>query len=132
MFIDDLKETLNEEPAVTENGAIGYRTTGKALLDINFAVSSMRNMNEQQIIDKFIKAFYEDKILAIKWLFYARDIRQGIGERRLFRVCMKYLAEHHKDIVKGIIPLIPEYGRYDDLWCLLGTEISDDVINLIK
>ena len=132
MFIDDLKETLNEEPAITENGAIGYRTTGKALLDINFAVSSMRNMNEQQIIDKFIKAFYEDKILAIKWLFYARDIRQGIGERRLFRVCMKYLAEHHKDIVKGIIPLIPEYGRYDDLWRLLDTELSDDVINLIK
>ena len=47
MFIENLKETLNEDfnVSVTENGAVGYRTTGKELLDMNFAVSSMRNMN---------------------------------------------------------------------------------------
>ena len=61
--MNDLKETLNEDfnVSVTENGAIGYRTSGKSLLDINFAVASMRNMSEQQIVDKFVKAFYEDK-----------------------------------------------------------------------
>lgn len=71
-FIDNMKETLNEDfnESVTENGAIGYRTSGKALLDINFSISSMRNMGEDQIIDKFVKAFYEDKRLAMKWLFY--------------------------------------------------------------
>lgn len=132
--MNDLKETLNEDfnTSITENGAVGYRTTGKALLDINFAVASMRKMSEHQVIDKFVKAFYEDKILAIKWLFYARDAREGVGERRLFRVCMKYLAEKHMDIAKAVIELVPEYGRYDDLWCLLDTELKDDVINLVK
>lgn len=134
MFMNDLKETLNEDMniSITENGAVGYRTTGKELLDINFAVVSMRRMSEQQIVDKFVKAFYEDKIIAIKWLFYARDAREGVGERRLFRVCMKYLAETHKDIAKAVIELIPEYGRMDDMWCLLDTDLKDDVIHFIK
>lgn len=84
MFINNLKETLNEDfnYSVTENGALGYRTTGKELLDMNFAISSMRNMSEQDIADRFAKVFYENKLYAIKWLFYARDIRGGIGERR--------------------------------------------------
>lgn len=134
MFMESLKETLNEEfnVSVTENGAIGYKTTGKELLDINFQISSMRDMSEKQIVDKFVKAFYENKLLAIKWLFFVRDIREGIGERRLFRICIKYLAIHHIDIAKAILPLISEYGRYDDILCLIDTDLVDDVIKLIS
>lgn len=129
MFMDVLKQTLNEEfnESVTENGAKGYRTTGKELLDMNFQVSSMRNMSELQIEEKFIKAFYENPRLAVKWLFYVRDAREGVGERRLFRACLKYLAHNRQDIVVNIIPLIPEYGRWDDLWCLLGTSFGSTV-----
>lgn len=134
MFMNDLRETLNEDfnESVTENGAIGYRTTGKELLDMNFSVASMRKMSEQQITDKFIKTFYEDKMLAMKWLFYVRDAREGVGERRLFRICMKYIAEKHIDIAKATINLIPEFGRWDDLWCLLDTDLKDNVISIIK
>lgn len=134
MFMNDLKETLNEDfnTSITENGAIGYRTTGKELLDINFAVASMRKMSEQQIIDKFIKAFYENKVLAIKWLFYIRDVREGLGERRLFRICLKYLAENHMNIAKAVIGIVPEFGRWDDLWCLIDTDLKDDIINIIN
>lgn len=134
MFMDSLKETLNEDfnVSVTENGAVGYRTTGKELLDINFSISSMRNMSEQQIIDKFIKVFYENKLYAVKWLFYARDVREGVGERRLFRICMKYLADKHKEIAEAVVPLVAEYGRYDDLLCLLDTELCHTVIDLFK
>lgn len=134
MFIDGMKETLNNQfnTSVTENGAVGYKTTGKELLDMNFAVTSMRNWTEKQIIDKFVKVFYEDKLLAVKWLFYVRDAREGVGERRLFRACVKYLAKNHIDICKAIIPLIPEYGRWDDLWCLLDTELVDTVCELVR
>lgn len=133
MFMENLKETLDDEfnYSVTENGALGYRTSGKELLDLNFSVSSMRNMNEDQIVDKFVKAFYEDKLLAMKWLFYARDAREGAGERRLFRICLKYLAEKHRDIAKEVIKLVPEYGRWDDLWCLLDTDLKEDVCDLV-
>ena len=62
-FMNSLKKTLNREfnTSVTENGAVGYRTTGKNLLDLNFAVASLRNTGEDEIIDKFVKAFYEDR-----------------------------------------------------------------------
>lgn len=132
MFMENLKDTINDAPSVTENGAVGYRTSGKNLLDINFAVTSMRSMSKDQIIDKFVKAFYEDKELAVKWLFYARDAREGVGERRLFRICFKYLAENHMDIAKATINLVAEYGRWDDLLCLLDSELVDDVVALFK
>ncbi len=133
MFMDNLKETLNEDmnSSITENGAIGYRTTGKELLDMNFMISSMRKMSEKQICDKFVKVFYENKMYAVKWLFYVRDCREGAGERRLFRICMKYLADNHKDIASAVIPLTAEYGRWDDLLTLLDTVLADEVIELI-
>ena len=47
-FMGNLKSTLNNEcnVSVTENGAVGYRTTGKALLDLNFSVASLRRASE--------------------------------------------------------------------------------------
>lgn len=134
MFMNNLKTILNNEfnNSVTENGALGYRTTGKELLDINFAVTSMRNWPEDKIIDKFVKAFYEDKKLAVKWLFYVRDAREGVGERRLFRICAKYLSSEHPDILKVVIPLVPEYGRWDDLWCLLDGVLRYDILDLVE
>lgn len=134
MFIENLKETLNEDfnISITENGAYGYKTSGKELLDINFSISSMREMSETQIIDKFVRTFYENKMLAVKWLFYARDIREGVGERRLFRICIKYLAQKHMDIAKAVISLVPEYGRYDDLLCMLDTSLAYDILGFIK
>lgn len=123
----------NSNLSVTENGAIGYKSTGKNLLDINFAVSSLRSKSDEEIIDLFKKAFFEDKILAIKWIFFARDIRGGLGERRLFRVIIKFLADYDPEMVKKLIPLIPKYGRYDDIFVLLDNdEVLSDVINYIQ
>ena len=50
-FMDHLKETLDSDynVSITENGAVGYRTTGKKLLDLNFQVSSLRNQSEQEV-----------------------------------------------------------------------------------
>ena len=129
-FMNAVKQTLNNEYniSVTENGAVGFRTTGKELLDLNFAVASLRKMSDEEVAKRFMKAFCENKMLAMKWLFYARDARHGIGERRLFRVVMKHLVESNPEMVIPVINLIPEYGRYDDLWCLLDNEESAKVV----
>lgn len=123
-FMTAFKNTLNDTPSYTENGAVGYRTTGKELVDLNFAVASLRGMDENEIVKRFTKAFYEDKILAMKWLFYARDVREGLGERRLFRVVLANLVHTNPEMVIPVINLIPEYGRFDDLWCLLDNPKS--------
>ncbi len=133
-FLNRLQHTLAEEGNihVTENGARGYRTTGKALLDMNFKVSSMRNKREEQITEDFVKAFYENRLLAVKWLFYAADVREGMGERRLFRVLMHYMAQTHAEIASVVLHLIPFYSRWDNLWCLLDTTLAGQVVELVR
>lgn len=133
-FMDGIKSTLNNECNVsaTENGAVGFRTTGKSLLDLNFSVASLRSASEQEIQQRFFKAFFEDKLLAMKWLFYARDARGGLGERRLFRACMVPLAKEFPEYVTPVVALVPEYGRWDDLWCLLDTPVRGIVIECVS
>lgn len=133
-FMDHLKNTLDEDynKSITENGAVGYRTTGKKLLDLNFQVSSLRSQSEQEVRDKFTDLFYEDKLLAVKWLFYAGDVREGLGERRLFRIGIKYLAENHPDLAKAVLELVPFYSRWDNLFGLFDTSLCDDIIQIIK
>lgn len=133
-FIDELQSMLDEEcnAVVTENGAVGYRTTGKPLLDLHFSVSSLRNLSEAQIAVRFAKAFFQDKLLAVKWLFFAADVRQGMGERRLLRAVLQYLAHTEPNAAKAVIPLVPEYSRFDNLLCLLDTPLQSDVIALYK
>ena len=129
-FMNAIKNTLNEEynVSISENGAVGFRTTGKALLDLNFAVASLRRASEEEIINKFIKAFAEDPVIAMKWLFFARDAREGLGERRLFRVVIAALMKSNPEMVLPVIKLIAEYGRFDDMWCLLDNDESAKVV----
>lgn len=132
-FMSAMKNTLNDEynVSVTENGAVGYRTSGKELLDLNFAVSSLRRATPADIAARFTRAFFEDQVTAMKWLFFARDIRGGLGERRLFRVVLEYMAKNSPEYVKPVIRLVPEYGRWDDLWCLFDTDLQGDVLDVV-
>lgn len=132
-FMNSLSRTLNDEfnYATTENGALAYRTTGKALLDLNFAVASLRSASPVDIANRFEKAFFEDKVIAMKWLFYARDIRGGLGERRLFRTVFGNMASTNPEYIAPLIRLVPEYGRWDDLWCLLDTKLAKTVLEVV-
>ena len=84
LMVNQIKKYNNK--SVTENGAVGYRTTTHPLLDLNFKVSSLRSRTEEYITGEFIKAFMQDRIHAVKWLFFLRDIWEGLGERRTFRI----------------------------------------------
>ena len=118
--------------SVTENGALGYATTGKVLLDLNFAVSSLRNDSDERVEKQYAKAFYENKLLAIKWLFFAADVRGGMGERRFFRVCIRFLANTEPTLTVKLLPFIAEYTRWDNLLVLLDTPVKSEVCNLLK
>lgn len=89
-------------------------------------------MSTVEVVNRFSRAFYEDKLLATKWLFLAGDVRGGMGERRLFRLCMYALAGSEPKLAKALLPLIPEYTRWDNLVLLLNTQLCDDVVQIIK
>ena len=135
MFIDDLKdEALQGETnySLTENGALAYKDSGKKLVNLNYAVSNMRKMHSDDILKLFRKAFYEDKELALKFLFYLGDIREGLGERRAFRIILRYLATEEPEILRKLIPYIAEYNRFDSILELLNTSLHEDLINYIR
>lgn len=78
-FMDAMQSVLNDKKTLTTNGAVAYKTSGKKLLDFNFSVSAMRNLSSDVIAQKFEKVFYEDRLTALKYLFYVSDVREGLG-----------------------------------------------------
>lgn len=131
MFIDKMMEQTGCNTIKTENGAIGYKTTGKALLDMNFKISSYRNLSEDEIIQDFDNAFDEGPEMALRFLFYVRDVRGGVGERRLFRVIMRHLVDDMPETAMALAKIVQEYGRWDDIVDLIDTYIGDRVISQI-
>ncbi len=128
-MLEQLKEESNI--TLTENGATTYISTKSHCLDLFSTIGAIRKSTESDIIGRFIKAYAEDKDLAVKTLFFARDAREGLGERRVFRIILNYLAKYEPESVRRNIAYIAEYGRYDDLLCLIGTPCEKDVIRLI-
>lgn len=116
----------------TENGAVALNTTGDACLNLFGAIGALRGADEARITRLFEEAYKENPLLATKIVFYARDIRgdtntSGLGERRVFRILLKYMALYHPEALKPNLDLIGVYGRYDDMYELVGTPLEKDM-----
>lgn len=116
----------------TTNGMVANSTTGSAVLDLFSKIGASRSMAEYDIVSLFKNAFNEDGLLAIKTLFWARDIRGGAGERRAFRIIFRWLCENNPDVALKLIAFIPEYGRYDDMLVAINTPCENGIVNFIK
>ena len=125
-----LKKEANT--AYTANGAVSNASTMSDCLDFFATAGALRNADDEEIVTRFIRAFAEDKDIAMKILFYARDIRGGLGERRAFRVILKYLAQNYPETVIKNIDNIAEYGRYDDILSLMDTACEQEAVAYIK
>ena len=128
-FANAVKTNTNTK--LTENGARAYSTTGKALLDLFAQIGALRPRTEKEIADKYAAAFAADPMLATKMLFYAGNVRGGLGERRTFRICLKWLAQNHADIVIKNAALIPHFNRWDSMFVLIGTAAEKEMWKVI-
>ncbi len=116
----------------TENGAVTNASTGSDCLDLFATIGALRSAAEEEIVTRFMRAYAEDPNAAMKLLFYARDIRGGLGERRVFRTVFGWLAKEHPESVKKNIAYVAEFGRYDDLLALMGTPCEKDMLAYLK
>ena len=128
-FLNALKEMDNF--TLTENGAVALNSTGNAVLDAFGSLAAMKFSDEEDILDTFYQAFYADKKLAMRLLFYVRDIRGGQGMRRVFRVIVEDLAFKHPDLIVKNLDNFLFFGRGDDVLCLLDTPVEEDVYKWI-
>ena len=129
-MLDLLKKEASK--ALTFNGGQTYSTSGSHCLDLFFRAGAMRNVASAEIADVVRCAFSEDPARTMKILFFTRDVRGGLGERRFFRIALQTLAKEEPDAVLRNIGYIPEYGRFDDLCALLHTPCEDAAISLIR
>ena len=129
-MLQELKKEANY--TFTENGALTYSSTMNHCLDLFATIGGLRNAEETEIVNRFIRAYTENPDVAMKVLFYARDVRGGLGERRAFRIILRYLCETHAASVKKNIEYIAEYGRYDDLLVLMDTPCESITIEFLK
>ncbi len=116
----------------TTNGAMAFSSTGDKCLDLFFIAGAMRYHDMNRINMKFVEAYRENPELAMKLLFYIRDIRGGIGERDIFRSLIRTVAKKWPESVVKNVRWIAEYGRWDDLICLLGTRAEKEVVRTIQ
>ena len=121
-----------EATAYTENGAVAHATSGSDCLDFFATVGALRHASDDEIILRFMRAFCENREYAVKLLFFARDIRGGLGERRVFRVILKWLAETAPEAVEKNLPHIAEFGRFDDLLALMDTRCEKSAVAFLK
>ena len=118
--------------STTAGGAKAYSSTGDRCLDLFYIAGAMRYHNMDRINMKFVEAYRENPELAMKLLFYIRDIRGGIGERDIFRSLMRTVARKWPESAEKNVKWITEYGRWDDLICLMGTKAEKEAVRIIR
>jgi len=108
---------INQE-ARTENGMKARASTASACVDLFFKIGAMRG---QDPIPAFTAAFVEDAEIATRIALWTRDVREGAGEREIFRKIMKHTVNRH------LIDKTPELGRWDDLLVFLEDGVDADI-----
>jgi hypothetical protein len=129
----NLIEALQTQNAVTENGMTTNSSSLNNCVNLFFQIGAMRGMDKKRLLAKVSKAFNEDPLTTIKIIFWARDVRGGAGERQIFRDCLLWLCDNHREVLHKNIHLISEYGRWDDILTLVGTQNCwDSALDIIK
>lgn len=103
---------LSANRTFTENGAATLKSSTNTVLDLFYTIGASRG---KDIIPLFEKAVAEDRELAVRVALWARDVRQGAGERQLFRDILRYLEANDFEMFKRVVLKVPELGRWDDM-----------------
>ena len=98
--INEENGTVRDDGLVeTENGALAFASHPSPFADFFFKVSSMRQWDAARKREAFRKCLDENRGMALRLLFFARDIRGGLGERSLFRDVAPLLSDD--ELIQG-------------------------------
>lgn len=112
----------------TTNGMKAYKGTGKYVLDMFYKIGAMRGKDPKSI---FTAALTEDPELAVRVALWSRDVREGAGERELFRQMLQILEKDYPELALRVIKKVPELGRVDDLFVLKTKPLKEAAYTLI-
>ena len=103
---------VKNQEARTTNGMKARASTASKNVDLFFKIGASRGKN---IVPDFTGAFVENRDYALRIAQWARDVRGGAGERKIFRDVLLNLAKTDGDACVALLRKVPELGRWDDL-----------------
>jgi hypothetical protein len=114
---------IKMEPTIlTENGAPAFATTYSSLLDLFGQLT--RTLEPTKIEELLAKCWSESPERTLQLMAYTRDIRHGVGERRLFYYMATWLMVHAPATYHANLPVFLEQGYYRDLLLLMKVKES--------
>lgn len=119
---------IQNMPARTANGMKARVSTANANVDLYYNIGASRG---KDIIPQFVAALAEDRDLALRIAQWARDVRGGSGERKLFRDILSYLETYDRDAAMALMFKIPELGRWDDLFVFKTREMKNAAFTML-
>ena len=116
--MSQLVNATRQYNSTTANGAVTHSTSLSACLDLFFIAGAGRNIDENVLVTMFERARSQNVDLAYKILFWARDAREGAGEKRFFQVIMKHVMKHYSAEFDQIAIYTPMYGYWKDVFVI--------------
>lgn len=103
---------VNRE-ARTLNGMKARAESGSKAVDLFYKIGASRG---KDIVPAFLEAYLENREHALRIAQWARDVRGGAGERKLFRDIVRWLTLTGRgDDATILLSKVPEIGRWDDM-----------------
>lgn len=125
--------------ALTENGAVSYKTSGSILVDQFGKAANYRGRNIDDVFKDQEALWDENKELAIRFPFYLRmitrkvkvnnenvteKVQKGQGVRDESFKRLLWIASKQPDIFYKNIWVLPMVGSWKDLWTLMFYDIT--------
>jgi hypothetical protein len=111
----------------TTNGENAHGDLVNKNVELFYGIGSARH-NQEGITASFKEALTENADVASAVLAWARDARNGAGERLTYRTLLKELIVQDKAKAEKLVKLTPTLGRFDDLRSAFGTELQEDAV----
>src|SRR6476620_9034301 len=121
---------INIREARTENGMKALASSASKCVDLFASIGASRG---KDVIPSFVGAYTENTDYALRIAQWARDVRGGSGERKIFRDILTYLAKNNSVNAEKMLSKVPELGRWDDLWSIYGIneKLDTKIVDLV-
>lgn len=113
-YAETLKKVMDNITS-TQNGDVAFKSYGDKIVDMFYKIGALREQGDYVAKLKIEECYKENPEATSKILLYARDIRNGMGERSVVRDAIVELSENHPNTMLNLVSLLPEIGRWDDV-----------------
>lgn len=134
--------TCGAGTAITENGAMSYKSTGLALTDQFAKAGTARGRDYSEVWNEQAQLWNENKEHALRFPFYLRlitrksnllddtateKVQRGQGARDEAFKRLLWVAAFHEDEFYRNLWVLPVVGSWKDLWVLMSMAMNDSM-----